>query len=63
MLEMGYNVHIIHAFIGLQALYDKYKDRGLVILGFPCNQVNTIRGTSYHRSDVILPSSSVVKNL
>ncbi|KAH0833047.1 thioredoxin-like protein [Lanmaoa asiatica] len=24
--------------IGLQALYDKYKDRGLVILGFPCNQ-------------------------
>ena len=24
---------------GLQALYDKYKDKGLVILGFPCNQV------------------------
>ncbi|KAM6504330.1 glutathione peroxidase [Amanita muscaria] len=23
---------------GLQALYEKYKDRGLVILGFPCNQ-------------------------
>ncbi|KAI8980193.1 glutathione peroxidase [Trametes punicea] len=23
---------------GLQALYDKYKDRGFVILGFPCNQ-------------------------
>ena len=23
---------------GLQALYDKYKDKGLVILGFPCNQ-------------------------
>lgn len=23
---------------GLQALYDKYRDRGLVILGFPCNQ-------------------------
>ncbi|PPQ76236.1 hypothetical protein CVT26_008144 [Gymnopilus dilepis] len=23
---------------GLQALYDKYKDRGLEILGFPCNQ-------------------------
>ncbi|PLR77224.1 glutathione peroxidase [Bacillus sp. V3-13] len=22
----------------LQELYDKYKDRGLVILGFPCNQ-------------------------
>lgn len=23
---------------GLQALYQRYKDRGLVVLGFPCNQ-------------------------
>jgi glutathione peroxidase len=23
---------------GLQALHDKYKDRGLVVLGFPCDQ-------------------------
>ncbi len=23
---------------GLQKLYDSYKDRGLIILGFPCNQ-------------------------
>ena len=23
---------------GLQRLYDEYKDRGLVVLGFPCNQ-------------------------
>ena len=23
---------------GLQALYDRYKDRGFVVLGFPCNQ-------------------------
>ncbi len=23
---------------GLEALYEKYKDRGLVIIGFPCNQ-------------------------
>jgi glutathione peroxidase len=23
---------------GLQALYGKFKDRGLVVLGFPCNQ-------------------------
>jgi glutathione peroxidase len=25
-------------YAGLQKLYDKYKDQGLVILGFPCNQ-------------------------
>lgn len=25
-------------FEGLEALYKKFKDRGLVILGFPCNQ-------------------------
>jgi glutathione peroxidase len=23
---------------GLQAIYEEYKDRGLVVLGFPCNQ-------------------------
>ncbi|EGN91914.1 hypothetical protein SERLA73DRAFT_191833 [Serpula lacrymans var. lacrymans S7.3] len=23
---------------GLQSLYDKYKDQGFIILGFPCNQ-------------------------
>jgi glutathione peroxidase len=27
-------------FKGLQELYDTYKDRGLVILGFPCDQFN-----------------------
>ena len=26
---------------GLEALYEKYKDKGLVILGFPCNQFNS----------------------
>src|SRR5215467_46355 len=25
-------------YTGLQALYEKFKDRGLVVLGFPCNQ-------------------------
>ena len=25
-------------YAGLEALHDKYKDRGLVVLGFPCNQ-------------------------
>ena len=25
-------------FEGLQSLYEKYKDQGFVILGFPCNQ-------------------------
>jgi len=25
-------------YAGLQALYEKYKDNGFVILGFPCNQ-------------------------
>lgn len=26
---------------GLQAMYAKYKDKGLVVLGFPCNQFGT----------------------
>ncbi len=25
-------------YTGLQEIYDKYKDKGLVVLGFPCNQ-------------------------
>jgi peroxiredoxin len=25
--------------VGLQALYDKYKEKNFVIIGFPCNQV------------------------
>ena len=34
-------------YTGLEELYQKYKDRGLVILGFPCNQFgNQEPGTS-----------------
>ena len=25
-------------YAGLQTLYDKFRDRGFVVLGFPCNQ-------------------------
>ena len=33
---------------GLQRLYDKYKDRGFVILDFPCNQfANQAPGTTF----------------
>lgn len=28
-------------YAGLEELYQKYKDRGLMILGFPCNQFGT----------------------
>src|SRR5882757_8972206 len=27
-------------YTGLEAVYEKYKDKGLVVLGFPCNQFN-----------------------
>lgn len=29
----------LHLPVGLQALYDKHKDKDFTILGFPCNQV------------------------
>lgn len=29
---------LTYQYEGLQALYEKYKDQGLVVLGFPCNQ-------------------------
>ena len=32
---------------GLQNLYDKYKEKGFVVLGFPCNQVNILHLCSH----------------
>ncbi|KAF9446608.1 glutathione peroxidase [Macrolepiota fuliginosa MF-IS2] len=32
--KCGFTPH----YTGLQALYEKFKDKGLVVLGFPCNQ-------------------------
>ena len=32
------NCGFTYQYEGLEALYHEYKDRGLVILGFPCNQ-------------------------
>lgn len=48
---------------GLEALYKKYKDKGLVILGFPCNQFanqepgdeKTISETCYTNYGVTFP--------
>ena len=48
---------------GLQALYDKYKDRNFVILGFPCNQfanqepgdAESIKETCYLNYGVTFP--------
>jgi hypothetical protein len=31
-------------FAELQGVYDKYKNKGFVVLGFPCNQVGTAWG-------------------
>lgn len=39
-------------FKGLEALYEKYKDRGLMVLGFPCNQfLNQDPGTDSEISE------------
>jgi len=35
--QCGFTPH----YAGLEQLYEKYRDRGLVVLGFPCNQFGT----------------------
>lgn len=37
---------------GLQALYDRYRERGLVVLGFPANDFNQEPGTNDEIADV-----------
>ena len=43
-------------FAGLEELYKQYKDRGLEILGFPCNQFGKQDPGSRRRDYGILPA-------
>lgn len=36
--------HLLVCRTGLRTLYDKYKDQGFELIGFPCNQVRAERG-------------------
>lgn len=48
----------------LQALHDKYKDQGLVVLGFPCNQFGSQEpGTSLQISDFCTKNYGVTFDL
>jgi len=38
IVNVASNCGYTKQYTGLQALYEKYKDKGLVVLGFPCNQ-------------------------
>src|SRR4051794_33756020 len=38
MVNVASDCGLTPQYQGLQAIYEKYKDRGLVVLGFPCNQ-------------------------
>ncbi len=46
-------------YVGLQALYDKFKDRGLVVLGFPCNQFGKRSRAARQRSSSSAPGTTV----
>ena len=60
---------LTYHYSGLEKLYQKYKDEGLVIIGFPCNQFGTQEpGTSEEiqefcslNYDVTFPMSSKVE--
>ena len=60
---------LTYHYTGLEKLYQKYKDEGLVIIGFPCNQFGTQEpGTSEEiqefcslNYDVTFPMSSKVE--
>ena len=60
---------LTYHYTGLEKLYQKYKDEGLVIIGFPCNQFGTQEpGTSEEiqefcslNYDVTFPMSAKVK--
>lgn len=54
---------------GLEELYQKYKDRGFIVLGFPCNgfgeqepgDADSISNTCYHKYQVSFPIFSKIE--
>ena len=45
-------------YAGLEKLYQTYKDRGLVVLGFPCNQFGAQEPGSAERSAPSAPGTT-----
>ena len=48
---------------GLEALYKKFKDRGFVILGFPCNQVCAFPSSLRGRICQLINRLTSIKNV
>ena len=40
LVNVASNCGMTPQYEGLQALHKKYADKGLVVIGFPCNQFN-----------------------